>query len=70
MSTLFLTDEEIATLTGRRIKSKQIDWLKRQGIPFRTNATGHPVVTRSSIEGQPERLSLDKPWTPRVIGAH
>lgn len=70
MNALFLTDEEIAILTGRRIKSKQIEWLKAQGIPFRTNATGHPVVTRSTIEGQPERLSLDKPWAPRVIGAH
>lgn len=70
MSELFLTDAEIATLTGRRLKSKQIEWLKKQGIPFRTNATGHPVITRSTIEGQPERLSLATPWTPRVIGAH
>lgn len=71
MSELFLTDAEIATLTGRRLKSKQIEWLKKQGIPFRTNATGHPVITRSTIEGQPERLSLAAiPWTPRVIGAH
>lgn len=71
MSELFLTDAEIATLTGRRLKSKQIEWLKKQGIPFRTNATGHPVITRSTIEGQPERLALANiPWTPRVIGAH
>lgn len=70
MSDLFLTDEEIVTLTGRRLKSKQIEWLKLQGIPFRTNATGHPVVTRSTIDGKPNNPPPLTTWTPRVLGAH
>jgi len=70
MTALFLTDEEIATLTGRRLKSKQIEWLRKEGIPFRTSATGHPVVTRSTIDGRPEPLSIDVPWKSNAIGAH
>lgn len=66
-STLFLTREEVATLTGRRIKSKQIELLLRQGIPFRVSATGHPVVTRLAIEGRPVKSDEPAPWTPAVL---
>lgn len=69
--TLFLDDSELVTLTGRRMKSRQIEWLRDAGIPFRVNATGHPVVTRAAIEGrQPAEQSAPQPnaWTPRVVG--
>ena len=42
---LFLTSEELAQLTGRKLKSQQIKWLKTSGLPFWVNARGHPVVT-------------------------
>lgn len=71
MSGLFLTDEEMQQLTGYARKSKQVAWLKAQGIPFRPNATGHPVVTRTAIEGRHEAPAPAAPraWTPRVISA-
>lgn len=72
-STLFLTDEELAQLTGRRLKSRQIQWLRQNGIPFRVNATGHPVVTRSAVEPRPAAGEQEQPprrrWTPKVVGA-
>jgi len=69
---VFLTDEQLARLTGRRMKSLQIRWLKAAGIPFRVNATGHPVVTRAAIEGRQEQQAQPAPqkvqgWQPRVI---
>jgi hypothetical protein len=65
MST-FLDNDEIATLTGRKIKSKQIQQLRTMGITFRINATGHPVVTRSTIEANKEPPQQRK-WTPNVL---
>lgn len=67
---LFLTDEQLATLTGWKLKSRQIQWLRTQGIPFRVNATGHPVVTRAAVEGRQEAAATAQQpagWQPRVI---
>lgn len=67
---LFLDDAELAQLTGRKTKSKQIEWLRGEGIPYRKNATGHPVVTRTAIEGRPPAVNEPperKPWVPRVL---
>lgn len=66
---LFLDDDELKTLTGRKTKSKQIEWLRASGVPFRVNATGHPVVTRVAVEGRQEPVQQPRGWTPRVIGA-
>lgn len=35
---------EVELLTGYRMPSKQIAFLKRNGIPFLINAAGKPVV--------------------------
>lgn len=66
---MFLTKDELVTLTGRKNKSNQIEWLRRSGIPFRVNATGHPVVTKAAIEGRAEAQHTDRKWTPRVLAA-
>lgn len=66
---MFLTEAQIERLTGWKIKSKQIDWLRREAIPFRVNATGHPVVTKAAIEGRVEAPRTDRKWTPRVLAA-
>jgi len=66
MSASFLDSEEIAELTGRKIKSKQIEALRKMGIPYFVNATGHPVVTRNAIEGKKEEPQQRK-WTPNVL---
>lgn len=65
----FLDDSDLVRLTGRRAKSRQIAWLKDERIPFRVNATGHPVVTWSAVEGKQAAQEPAQPqrWTPRVI---
>jgi hypothetical protein len=65
---LFLEPDELVTLTGRKAKSKQIEWLRKAGVPFRVNATGHPVVTRSAVDGKPEPVVPARNWTPRAVG--
>ncbi len=52
MSATFLEPNEICELTGRKMKSKQIDALRRAGLPFFVSATGHPIVARAIIEGR------------------
>ena len=68
MSALFLENDELVKLTGRRFKSHQIAWLRKQAIPFRISATGHPVVTRSAIDTAANQAGpVRTGWTPRVI---
>jgi len=52
---MFLTSDDLAQLTGRRIKSKQIEALRRMGLPFHVNACGKPVVPVAAIEGRREK---------------
>lgn len=71
---LFLTGQEIKELSGFSWKSKQIAWLKATAIPFRINATGHPVITRTAIQGRPATVHTteaapSRGWSPRAIGA-
>jgi hypothetical protein len=67
-SDIFLTRDEIATHTGRKLKSKQIEALRTMGSPFFVNATGHPVVARAAIDGNPKRTEKPKElWVPKVL---
>lgn len=67
MSSMFLTLEEIAVLTGRKQKSKQIEALRHMLIPFFVNACGQPVVARVAVEGRPSTAGEPKPkkWEPK-----
>ena len=60
MSNMFLTQDELVELTGRRIKSKQIEALRRMGLLLWVNAVGKLVVSVASIEG----LKADIPKKP------
>lgn len=51
MST-FLNCEDIVFLTGRKTKTKQVEALRKMGLPFWVNAIGKPVVTVSAVEGR------------------
>lgn len=65
MST-FLTGEDVATLTGRKVKTKQIEALRAMGIAFWVNAIGKPVVTVAAVEGRKD-APPQKTWVmPRV----
>lgn len=45
--TTFLSHLEIVELTGYKIPSKQINWLRLQGFIFRIAADGYPRIDRS-----------------------
>lgn len=66
---MFLTDEELAELTGYRQPGKQIAMLKRQGVPFHVNAAGHPKVARAILEGKHVAVKTTKEWTPSWAGS-
>lgn len=59
---MFLSKDELATLTGFKHKAKQCDQLRRQGVAFRVNARGEPIVCRTALEGTTEKKQkADKP---------
>ncbi len=59
----FLTCEDVAELTGCKFKSKQIEALRKMGLPFWVNALGRPVVSVAAIEGGKE-TPQKKRWVP------
>jgi Domain of unknown function (DUF4224) len=70
MKDTFLCSQELVVLTGRKVKSKQIDALRRMGVVFFVNALGKPVVARSAVEGRseaPTQRSVRPSWQPRVL---
>lgn len=68
MADLFLTDEELALLTGYRQASKQVAHLKSQRIPFHTNRAGHPRVARAVLEGKRTVEPKQASWSPSWAG--
>ncbi len=54
MSEMFLTRDEVASLTDYKRYGKQCDVLRQMGIPFITNPTGRPIVIRAVLEGRQE----------------
>jgi len=66
---LFLTKEELITLTARRKKNLQIEQLRKMGVPFFVNAVNAPVVARAAIEGWPTATAPapKEPWVPNVL---
>lgn len=65
----FLTPEEVQTLTGWRLISKQCTQLKTQGIAFFKNGRGHPIVPRTAIEGKKPTKEAPQPWRSNQLGA-
>ena len=63
----FLEDPDLQRLTGRHQKSRQIEWLRTEGIPFRVSATGHPVVLWAAIRDK--RVVASESWQPRALEA-
>lgn len=68
MSDTFLTPEEIAILTGRKVRRLQVEALRKMGIPFWVNAIDAPIVARAAIEGRREKVEPPEPrWVPDVL---
>ena len=68
MEPFFLTEPEIAQLTGLKRKTAQVRWLRDSGIPFRVNHAGRPVICRSALDGgKKQPISSASEWTPAVL---
>lgn len=68
---LFLTDEELVTLTGRKRKASQVAALRAMAVPFRINAVGWPVVARATFEPSATPAAAaapEKTWEPGLAG--
>ncbi|MDN7506637.1 DUF4224 domain-containing protein [Burkholderia orbicola] len=70
---MFLSPVELVVLTGRKIKSKQVEVLRRMGLPFFINACGRAVVARAAVEGRMTGSSRVESapravWNPAVLG--
>lgn len=46
---MFLTNDQLAELTGFVRPSKQAEWLRREGFEFRVAADGHPRVLEAHV---------------------
>ena len=64
---LFLTDQELHELTGRKLRRLQIAALREMGVPFRINAAHRPVVCRSAVEGHSVAPTEPQGWAPAVL---
>lgn len=51
MMGMFLSQEDVCVLTGKKRSGAQIRVLRQMSIPFFVNASGRPVVPRSVIDG-------------------
>ncbi len=49
LNVLFLSAEELKSLTDRKVAKSQINWLKKQAYPFEISAAGRPKVLRSLV---------------------
>ncbi|MDR5800605.1 DUF4224 domain-containing protein [Caballeronia sp. LZ001] len=67
---LFLADDDVARLTGRKTRTAQIKALRAMGVPFFVNATGRAIVARAAIEGRyaPSTPNTALGWSPSVLG--
>lgn len=61
-SEVFLSPEDVAILTGVKLKTKQIEQLRKMGLAFWVNARGIPVVARASVEGRRDVPPPKKTW--------
>lgn len=73
VTSTFLTEEEVAELTGVRVGRRgllreqlQVAWLRTSGIPFWTNTRGRPIISRAAIESA-RAVEQERPkWQPQV----
>ena len=64
---MFLTDDELATLTGLRQAKRQLDWLAKTGWKVEPDRFGRPRVLRAYAE---QRMGMSQPKKkgPRLEG--
>ena len=66
---IWLSDPDLEKLTGSKKRSLQIEYLRDQGIAFRVNRLGEPVVTKDAAKGVHASVQQIKPkWQPNIAG--
>jgi len=66
-ASLFLSAEDLHTLTGFTVKVKQVEQLRKMGVPFFVNGCGRPVVAVSAVEGRKQESAQQQQWKPAVL---
>ena len=56
---IFLTDEELIALTGRRRAKAQAEFLRSRQIRHIMNRAGRVVVVREWLTGEPKAASIE-----------
>lgn len=71
---MFLTPDEVATLTGIKKgrdgetrEQLQVKQLRLMGVAFRINARSRPIVTWAAVDGQIPIMPTTPKWAPAVL---
>lgn len=62
---MFLSKEEVAELTGAKIRSLQIQNLQANGIRHTIRHDGWPCVARDALAGSKSKAAEPGGWSPR-----
>ena len=68
-NTPFLDDAALRKLTGCAQKTRQVEQLRRMGVPFWINARGQPVVACSALEGAKKAEKPPKKWESTYLNS-
>lgn len=49
-SNLFLTSDEVGTLTGFKLHTRQVEWLRKRGWRFEISGNRRPIIARKYAE--------------------
>jgi hypothetical protein len=58
---MFLTSDEVCALTGFRLPSRQVSWLRLKGWRFEINSNRQPIVARKYAEKMLGCMTQDQP---------
>lgn len=64
----FLSHDQVCELTGAKLKARQIEILKRNGIPHTIKASGWPCVIAANLLPHMKKQVESKAWKPRKAG--
>lgn len=62
---LFLEWEEVATLTGYKLSTHQIKWLRSKGWRFELNGNRRPIIARKYAEKMLGCGGIEEPSRPQ-----
>lgn len=69
---MFLTEDELVTLTGYKSPGKQAEWLAERGLRHTRNGAGKVVLLRSMVEamyGSPTAAKAPEPRWDHLLEA-